>query len=309
LKSSEHAGAYFPQLRVNYIPGHNPDLVIFDDKGAEKERLDLIPYDRQANMVQQDKLVALHTLLAEKGFVRGEWRASDDPGAEAAVLPAQLHGLTHIPISSSWRYLRFTTMRIRDFNTGMVQAAAFEFVSGGSVVMPIGATNPGGQNPPNEGPAQLLAFKRNSKWLDKRIGPVIFDFGPAQSRKVGTPQEWKGGSVDGYRWATGTDPRAMGRDPVQWRLEGSNDAKSGQWTAVHAQEVDYPVPTERNQWILPLDISNNSIEQLVAPTVLPDGWMKTDHRNPDYRYEHTDGRHQESHPGARPEGTEGKQEL
>jgi hypothetical protein len=51
-----------------------------------------------------------------------------------------------------------------------------------------------------------------------------------------------------------------------------------------------------------LNISNNSIGQLVAATVLPNGWKKTNHGNPDYRYEHTDGRHQESPPGGRPEG-------
>jgi hypothetical protein len=186
-------------------------LVIFDKHGAEKERLDLTGYDKKANMVIDEKLAALHVLMAEKGFVRGRWRAVDDPGASTAALPPQLLGLAHIPISSTWRYIRFTTTRIRDFNAGMVQVAAFEFFSGGSVVVPITATNPGGQNPPNEGPTQLLTHKHHSKWLDKRIGPVVFDFGPIQQRKIGTPQEWKGKAVDGFRWATGTDPKATGR--------------------------------------------------------------------------------------------------
>jgi hypothetical protein len=47
-----------------------------------------------------------------------------------------------------------------------------------------------------------------------------------------------------------------GRDPVQWVLEGSNTINSGvggEWSVLHTQNKDYPVPVGRDQWILPLD--------------------------------------------------------
>ena len=181
---------------------------------------------------QEEQHDALHALLASKGFARGEWR---EDGA-AAASASQYHGKEHIPVSSNWRYLRFTTTRIRQYKAGVVQVAQFEFVNRGSIIAPVAATNPGGKNPPNEGPSQLLSNKKHTKWLDKRIMPLIFDFGKRRQ-------------IDGYRWATGFDPNAVGRDPVQWRLEGSNDA--AEWVMVHKQLQDFPVPTERDKWILP----------------------------------------------------------
>jgi hypothetical protein len=54
--------------------------------------------------------------------------------------------------------------------------------------------------------------------------------------------------------------------------------------------------------MLSLNLSNNGLGELVAPAVLSDGWSKPDPGNPDYRYQHTDGRHQEAPPGGKPEG-------
>jgi hypothetical protein len=54
--------------------------------------------------------------------------------------------------------------------------------------------------------------------------------------------------------------------------------------------------------MLSLDLSNNGLGELVAPAVLPDGWSKPDPGNPLFRYQHTDGRHQEAPPGGKPEG-------
>jgi hypothetical protein len=45
-----------------------------------------------------------------------------------------------------------------------------------------------------------------------------------------------------------------------------------------------------------LDLSNNSLGQ---PSDLPEGWSEPNPGNPDYRFEHTDGRHQ----AAPPEGS------
>jgi len=47
-------------LKINYINGHNPDLVFFDEHANEVERVDLAPYSSQQ----------IHDMLSERGFER-----------------------------------------------------------------------------------------------------------------------------------------------------------------------------------------------------------------------------------------------
>eukprot|EP00750_Incisomonas_marina_P001297 INCI11090.1.p1 GENE.INCI11090.1~~INCI11090.1.p1 ORF type:complete len:137 (-),score=20.87 INCI11090.1:287-697(-) len=47
-------------LRMEWIQGHNPDLVIVDKSGREKERIDLTNYNYET----------MDTLLTQKGFAR-----------------------------------------------------------------------------------------------------------------------------------------------------------------------------------------------------------------------------------------------
>jgi len=47
-------------LKVNFIPGHNPDLVFFNLHGEEIERLDLGGFDCDQ----------IHKLIQDKGFRR-----------------------------------------------------------------------------------------------------------------------------------------------------------------------------------------------------------------------------------------------
>jgi Sep15/SelM redox domain len=48
----------YTDLSVKFIAGHNPDLVILDEKETELERIDLTKYD----------LNGLHALMKAKGF-------------------------------------------------------------------------------------------------------------------------------------------------------------------------------------------------------------------------------------------------
>jgi hypothetical protein len=63
IKTPGHADIY-KGLKVNFIPGHNPDLVFFDVHGKEIERLDLGRY----------KLEEIHTLMQSKGFTKRKAR-------------------------------------------------------------------------------------------------------------------------------------------------------------------------------------------------------------------------------------------
>lgn len=59
VKEPGHADTY-AGLKLNFIPGHNPDLVFFNEHGEEKERLDLGGYSTDQ----------IHELMQSKGFRR-----------------------------------------------------------------------------------------------------------------------------------------------------------------------------------------------------------------------------------------------
>ena len=60
-----------PYLRSQYIPGHNPDLVLFDAEDVEVERIDLTAYKTAE---------ALRNLVGSKGF--GPKAACEDESSE-----------------------------------------------------------------------------------------------------------------------------------------------------------------------------------------------------------------------------------
>jgi len=61
VKDNGNGGVSAYEIEVNFIPGHNPDLVLYDDLGLEKKRIDLTQYNSQE---------ALHRLMADYGIQR-----------------------------------------------------------------------------------------------------------------------------------------------------------------------------------------------------------------------------------------------
>lgn len=58
----EFGGAdLYENLAVQFIGGHNPDLVVFDERGKELKRIDLTTYDNTDN---------IHVLMIQEGFVK-----------------------------------------------------------------------------------------------------------------------------------------------------------------------------------------------------------------------------------------------
>jgi len=49
-------------LKINFIPHHNPVLILFDEKGSEKEQLDLSEFNYEQ----------LKTFVEQQGFKRKE---------------------------------------------------------------------------------------------------------------------------------------------------------------------------------------------------------------------------------------------
>ena len=60
----------YPSLEMNFIKGHNPDFVLFDDEtGEELERHAL-------NELSSDEI---HELIQSKGIAKGEVQVCDNP--------------------------------------------------------------------------------------------------------------------------------------------------------------------------------------------------------------------------------------
>jgi len=143
--------------------------------------------------------------------------------------------------TASYRYVRFTATKLRSgFATGIIQLTEFEFVDGDTVVPVAAVTNPGGNNPydtitgVDERVPNLIDGDLTNKWLDFNNQPVVFDFGEPTVENP-TP------SFDSYAFVTGND--APGRDPINWKLEGSDDGTT--WTLIENIDYDYPTPSPR----------------------------------------------------------------
>lgn len=63
VKTPGHADTY-AGLKLNFIPGHNPDLVFFNEHGEEIDRTDMSGYSTEQ----------LHKLMQDKGFKRKKQR-------------------------------------------------------------------------------------------------------------------------------------------------------------------------------------------------------------------------------------------
>ncbi|MBB5353003.1 hypothetical protein HNR46_003256 [Haloferula luteola] len=172
--------------------------------------------------------------------------AQTSTGAEAtAVLPLR----TVAPGTASYQYLRFTATQLRSGNnTGLIQISEFDFYFEDGEVVPVAATSVGGNTPANEGLDKLFDGIEGdgNKWLDFGNAAVVFDFGEVVT-------------VDSYAYFLGND--APDRDPIQWRIEGSNDQES--WTLVDHVDFDYPHPTVRNIGTGVIPIPGNSLPPLI----------------------------------------------
>lgn len=85
IKDPGHADIY-ENLSVNFIKGHNPDLVLFDDSGAEVERIEL-------NALTTEEI---HALVLQKGFaVIPEDQRPPAPVPAEEPPPVQMPTLAH----------------------------------------------------------------------------------------------------------------------------------------------------------------------------------------------------------------------
>ncbi len=156
------------------------------------------------------------------------------------------------PPAVNYRYYRFTPTKLRNgAGANSVQLAEFEFLKEGSSVIPGDTplvSNPGGNNPQNEAPANLVDRDVETKWLDFNKGAVVFDFGDSMQ-------------IDAYGFTTADD--AAERDPVSWTLEGSDDAQA--WHLLDTQ-ADHATPTARGAETGPFSAINEQAPRILSFT-------------------------------------------
>jgi len=143
----------------------------------------------------------------------------------------------------SFMYFRFTVLKVRGDPSNpdvskfqnTLQISEITFRGGGIDIDMAGvvATNPGGLHSPypwyHEGPEMAIDGDTSTKWLDgsSLSSSLVLEF-PRSTY------------ADQFSFITANDHPA--RDPVSWRVEGSNDAAS--WTTLQT-ESDYATSEER----------------------------------------------------------------
>ncbi|QJE94899.1 lectin-like domain-containing protein [Luteolibacter luteus] len=140
------------------------------------------------------------------------------------------------------RYFKFEQTKLRGA-ANSIQLAEFQLKLGATVLpmTSVTVTNPGGNSPGGEPPANVKDGSVETKWLDFNKEELVFDFGSAVT-------------VDGYNFATAND--APERDPVSWLFYGSDDGTN--WIPLDVR-ADQAITTVRKTyevgWIIPESIA------------------------------------------------------
>jgi hypothetical protein len=152
--------------------------------------------------------------------------ATNATGISAASLES--NEVAPVANQSIFRYFKFTPTALMGTDT-MVQISELIVGYNNARIDYTGATasNPGGNNPSSETPAQGIDNNKDTKWLDKNILPLIIDFGANKTANM-------------YTFATAND--SVGRDPKSWTFHGSND--NSNWILLDTQ-TNYNTTTVR----------------------------------------------------------------
>jgi len=135
--------------------------------------------------------------------------------------------------SQSYKYIRFRPVKTRNPSNPTVDVGKFRFLTGKAEVDLRFAkvTNPMGSWVGDVGDLVGPGFRRGFSDINKKA--VVFAFPYAML-------------INGFTWTTANPDRGVGGDPVQWKLEGSQNGTY--WVTLRDQtRHDYPVPTERYQ--------------------------------------------------------------
>jgi gliding motility-associated-like protein len=127
-----------------------------------------------------------------------------------------------------YKYARIVFSDVKSFSSAnSIQVSEWRWLTGSTVISRNGTTvtNPNGNNPGGEGPANIYDGNTSTKWLDFNIkagnntSTLLFTF-PGQ-----------GFEITGYSWSTANDSEE--RDPRSWKIFMSVDGAN--WTEVDSK--------------------------------------------------------------------------
>lgn len=76
MRDEGQADRYAPQLTVNYVDHHNPDLLLFDSDGEEIQRIDLTRLQSLANIHKLLKMLGVKEKCKDLNPSCGDWASS-----------------------------------------------------------------------------------------------------------------------------------------------------------------------------------------------------------------------------------------
>jgi hypothetical protein len=213
---------------INYV---NPSKEAFMNYGTPVQvNESTFPLNKQSfglDMARNRGGPALDTLYEEP--LRAADRPTDAYGPQGITDEALLEPGK----AQSYKYIRFKPLKTRDPAHPTVEIGKFRFLIGHSEVDLRFAkvTNPMGTWVGDVQDVVGRGFRRG--FSDRHKKTLIFAFPYAML-------------MDGFTWTTANPDKGMGGDPVQWKLEGSQNGTY--WTTLRDQtKHSYPVPAERYQ--------------------------------------------------------------
>ncbi len=133
----------------------------------------------------------------------------------------------------SYKYLRFKPVKTRDPRNATVEVGKFRFFLGKSEIdmSKVKVTNPMGTWIGDI--EDVIGAGYTSGWSDLHKRAIVFAFPHATM-------------VNGFTWTTANPDKGVGGDPVQWKLEGSQNGVY--WTILRDQtQHNFPVSMSRFQ--------------------------------------------------------------
>lgn len=157
-----------------------------------------------------------------------------------------------------YRYFRFTPTLLRGgVSADSVQISEFQMLLEAVPLVAKSAANPGGNSPGYENPSMAIDGNHDTKWLDFNKAPLVLDYGQPVTATA-------------YRFATAND--GSNRDPVSWRLEGSQNGAT--WALVD-ERANQMVPTDRKTWLAGMPTLANASYPLIPGSPVIDSFTTT----------------------------------
>ena len=178
--------------------------------------------------------------------------AANQEGSKSRVLTISTRG------PAVYRYFRFTPTLLRGgASADSVQISEFQMLLEAVPLVATSAANPGGNSPGGENPSMAIDGNLNTKWLDFNKAPLVLDYGQPVTATA-------------YRFATAND--GTERDPVSWRLEGSQNGTT--WELVD-ERANQTVTTDRKTWLAGMPTLANGSYPLVPGSPVIDSFAST----------------------------------